>query len=255
MHDPWAFLTTRTGIAIAALALAVAAGGAEAQTAPPAGIGGGPNAEYTAEFKIQGNGPKARGRVYGAPGKERRETADSFGGSTLIMRYDLGLVWTLLPNQTYTEYALRPPGMAPLPPGSPPPGLTRIEDDDINDVKATKYAFPATPGGPGGYVWLSREGIALRIDGMPRPGEPEIRFELDNLRYGPQSAALFDPPPGYRKLEPPAPPPPAPQSQVQPNQTPPGAPRSPYYSYPPGQTPPPPGQPAPLRPPGPTNVP
>jgi hypothetical protein len=75
-----------------------------------------------------------------------------------------------------------------------------IENDDINDVPATKYAFPATATGPGGYVWLSAEGIALRIDARPRPGDPEIRFELDNLRYAPQNPALFELPPGARRL-------------------------------------------------------
>ena len=195
----------------AGLATAVA-GQALAQSPPPpapgAIWGGGAAADYTAEFKVQGYGPKLRGRVYGAPGKERRETPDPWGGSTMIFRHDLGVAWTILPTGPhYTEFPLRPPGTAALPPGSVPPGLARIEGDDINDVPATKYAFPPTAGGPGGYVWLSREGIALRIDGQPRPGYPETRFELDNVQYAPQNPALFELPPGYQRVNPPAPPP------------------------------------------------
>lgn len=223
--------------ACAILAAATGPGRVAAQTPPaaspqpPAGAvwGGGPAGDYTAEFKIQGYGPKLRGRVYGAPGKERRETADPWGGSTMIFRYDLGVAWTILPNgRFYTEFPLRPPGTRAMPPGSVPPGLARIEDDDINDIPATKYAFPASPAGPGGYVWLSREGIALRIDGQPRPGFPEIRFELDNLHYGQQNAGMFELPPGYQRVNPAAPAPMA------------GGP--PAGGMPPG-TPPPPGAP------------
>jgi hypothetical protein len=81
-------------------------------------MGGGPAADYTAEFKVQGYGPKLRGRVYGAPGKERRESADALGRfATLIFRYDLGVAWTILATGPYyTEFPLRPPGVpAPVP--------------------------------------------------------------------------------------------------------------------------------------------
>lgn len=199
----------RHGLFGLVLAAAMASAGAMAQT-PPAG--GGPNAEYTAEFKVQGYGPKLRGRAFGAPGKERREIADPQGGATLIFRYDLGVAWTILPTGPYyTEFPLRPPGTPAPPPGAVPPGLSRLESDDINDVPATKYAYP------GGEIWLSTEGIALRIDGVPRPGYPEIRFELDNLRVGPQNPALFELPQGYTRFDPSQPPPAAnaqPQSPV-----------------------------------------
>ncbi|MCC7048842.1 MAG: hypothetical protein IT562_19160 [Alphaproteobacteria bacterium] len=222
MLFPRAALATLVSCAILA---ASGAGRVAAQTPPPASAvwGGGAAADYTAEFKIQNFGAKLRGRVYGAPGKERRETADPWGGSTMIFRYDLGVAWTILPNSRfYTEFPLRPPGTRPVPPGTLAPGLARIEDDDINDIPATKYAFPASPAGPGGYVWLSREGIALRIDAQPRPGFPEIRFELDNLRHGPQNAALFELPPGYQRVNPAAPPPMA--SGAPPGAPPPAAP-------------------------------
>lgn len=195
----------RHGLIGLVLAAAMANGTAEAQTPP---VGGGPAAEYTAEFKVQGYGPKLRGRVYGAPGKERRESADPWGGTTLIFRYDLGVAWTLLKTGPYyTEFPLRPPGTPAPVPGAVPPGLTALKSDDINDVPATKYAYP------GGEIWLSAEGIALRIDGVPGPGYPEIRFELDNLRLGPQNPGLFELPQGYTRFDPQNPPPPAAQAQ------------------------------------------
>ncbi len=201
----------RQTVAGLVLVAALASSGALAQT-PPAG--GGPAAEYTAEFKVQGYGPKLRGRVYGAPGKERREIADPTGGTTLIFRYDLGVAWTLLATGPYyTEFPLRQSGAPPPPPGAVPPGLTRLKDDDINDVPATKYAFP---GNPGGEIWLTPEGIALRIDGRPRGDMPEIRFELDNLRMGPQNPGLFELPQGYTKYDPSAPPPAANMEQPPP---------------------------------------
>jgi hypothetical protein len=189
-----------------ALLLVLGSGAAGwAQTPPVAGTG--PKADYTAEFKLQGyGGPTVRGRVYGAPGKERREIADVWGGTTLILRYDLGLAWTLQAGRPfYTEFPLTRPA-AGAAPGAPPPGLVFRENDDINDVPAAKYDFPAVPGGSPGEIWLTPDGIALRIDARAVPGASETRFELDHLVRGPQDPALFEIPPGYRKV--PGPPPP-----------------------------------------------
>ena len=167
----------------------------------------GTRAEYTAEFKLQDyGGPKVRGRIYGAPGKERREIADVWGGTTLILRYDLGVAWTLVAGRPFfTEFPLTRSAADAAPHGSVPQGLVFRERDDINEVPASKYAYPAAPGGMGGEIWLTEDGIALRIDGRAWPGAPEIRFELDNLVRGPQNPALFEVPPGYRKMN--APPP------------------------------------------------
>ncbi|MCK6449480.1 MAG: hypothetical protein L6R19_01265 [Alphaproteobacteria bacterium] len=193
-------------LALAAL-IGPGAAGARAQTPPTAPVGG-PRAEYTAEFKLQGyGGPKVRGRVYAAPGKERREIADIWGGTTLILRYDLGLAWTLVAGRPfYSEFPLSRTEPAPAP-GAVPPGLVFRERDDINDVPASRYDFPAAAGGTGGEIWLTEDGIALRIDGGAAPGAPEIRFELDNLVRGPQDPARFEVPQGYRKLGAPPPPP------------------------------------------------
>lgn len=185
---------------VATAALIVALGAAEPAWAQMPPVGGGPAVEYSADFKIQNWGPKLRGRMYGAPGRERRETPDPWGGTTLIIRYDRGVVWTIYPNGGFTEFPLRPPGAAAPPPGAPPPGLARIEDDDINDVPATRYAYPA------GEIWLSHEGIALRIDQRPGPGAREVRFELDNLRHAPLNPSIFELPQSARRINPPMPP-------------------------------------------------
>src|SRR5262249_18729775 len=92
------------------------------------------------------------------------------------------------------------------PPTGAPPSLTFLEQDDINDVPASKYRFPGPPGGIGGEIWLTEDNIALRIDSRAWPGAPEIRFELDHLVRGPQNPALFEIPAGYRKAPPPPPP-------------------------------------------------
>lgn len=186
------------------VALFLALGQPRAQTVPPSAVppSGGPRADYAAEFKLQGyGGPTVRGRIYGAPGKERREIADIWGGTTLILRYDLGVAWTLVAARPF--YAESPLSGQPA---AGAPGLVFREHDDINDVPASKYEYPAPPGGIGGEIWLTEDGIALRIDGRAWPGAPEIRFELDKLVRAPQNPSLFEVPPGYRKQ--PSPPPP-----------------------------------------------
>ncbi|MFQ5953663.1 MAG: hypothetical protein ACE5JZ_01195 [Kiloniellales bacterium] len=187
------------------LALAVVPPFANGQQAKVPGL----TAEYVAEYRIERLGVVTAGRVYAAPGKERREMTGPSGPLVIIMRHDRRLVWTLMPlNRSYAEMSAAPPEAPAAPPAA-------VGEDVIEGVRATKYrlAPAAAEGGSGasaaGYVWLTAEGIPIRIEETAVEGERRIAVTvaLRNLRIGRQDPALFEIPPGYRKVVIAAPPP------------------------------------------------
>lgn len=178
----------------APLVLAAAANGQQ----PPPPL----SAEYAAEYRIESQGMVSAGRVYAAPGKERREMNGPSGPLVVILRHDLRLVWTLMPPSR--AYAETP---APPPPAPPAPA-TAIGEAVIEGIPTTKYRLgpAAAAGGPDasaqGHVWLTADGIPIRIEQSGSQGGRPIgvMVTLKNLRIGRQDPALFEVPAGYRKV-------------------------------------------------------
>jgi hypothetical protein len=168
-------------------------------------------AEYAADYVIEGQGMATSGRLYAAPGKERREMTGPSGPLVIILRHDRRLVWTLMPAyRSYTE-AVAPPAteaMSDL-------RLTAEGEEQIEGVSAVKYRLPpAATGGAGdeqaGFVWLTANGIPMRIESRLPHGARTVAVSvtLRNLHVGPLDPNLFEVPPDYRKVAL-APPPPS----------------------------------------------
>src|SRR6185437_15447616 len=84
---------------------------------------------------------------------------------------------------------------------------TKLGEEVIDGQRTTKYRVEHTARDGtevDGYVWLTREGIPMRLDGMYTPaqgGKPTpFHMELSNVRVGPQDPALFDVPQNMVKL-------------------------------------------------------
>jgi hypothetical protein len=80
-----------------------------------------------------------------------------------------------------------------------------VGHQDIDGIATTRYAVDvATSAGRAtGSLWLSRDGIAMRCDAIfrARGGRVStIHWALRHVRIGPQPAALFAVPRGYRLL-------------------------------------------------------
>ncbi len=185
---------------------ALLAAGAVAQEAPIR-----LTTEYAADFEIESNDVLVAGRVYAAPGKERREMAGPAGPLVIIMRHDRGVVWTLMPaNQSYVESA---DVLGPDVPGVTLPGGTfeRLDDDEIEGHRATKFRVPPDDPafGDESYVWLTADGVPVQIESRLRRNGREIDVEmtLKNLWLGRLDPGLFEIPPGYRLVVAPPPPP------------------------------------------------
>jgi hypothetical protein len=82
-----------------------------------------------------------------------------------------------------------------------------VGQDTVNGIATTKYTIDETvpEGHARGTLWLSRDGIPMKLAGTFTGGKGKVatvRWELDHVRIGPQPAALFEPPAGFSKLPP-----------------------------------------------------
>jgi hypothetical protein len=79
--------------------------------------------------------------------------------------------------------------------------------ESVNGIATTRYAIDETipEGHAVGALWLSRDGIPMRLAGSFTKASGRvstIRWELSHVRIGPQPASLFEAPRGLSKLPP-----------------------------------------------------
>ncbi len=170
-----------------------------------------PKVEYSAEVTMTGDGDTVAGKVNRARDKERRELTVEGDTEVIIIRLDRKLVWSLSPDdKLYLESTLDEAlGRSPGPEGKPREPqltLTPAGSEAIEGLNATKQSVRGTDvdGTPiEGDVWVSDEGIVLRVDSVVVDEDGtrhRIRMELHNLRIAPQDPKLFEIPAGYKRV-------------------------------------------------------
>lgn len=184
--------------AIAFFAAAVFVVGASAQQRLPA-----PSVDYQAERVVESSAGTFAGRVYYSADKERTETEMGGFQNITIVRRDRNVVWTLMPAQRM----LRESDLgAARDPASPPAGddvrISVVGPETVEGVATTKYKLIAKDGGAGGFMWFSREGIAVKMDLLQKEdGKPaRMTVTLRHLQVGPQDPQVFELPEGYSKM-------------------------------------------------------
>jgi hypothetical protein len=80
--------------------------------------------------------------------------------------------------------------------------ITEVGGDTVEGIAATKYKMIMKDGSAGGFLWLTSEGITVKMDMLSKDGHDKNRttVTLKNLVIGPQDAALFDPPADYKAM-------------------------------------------------------
>jgi hypothetical protein len=170
---------------------------AAAQTLGDARIG------FSADRILVIDGRRYTGKIWTMPGKERHEQAIEGFRPVFLLRTDSPFAEVVLPQlKTIVELAL-PPELRLL-------RQSRLKKrpigpDTVDGVATTKYAIDETvpEGHAKGTLWLSRDGIPMRLAGSfaAKQGKvATIRWELSHVSIGPQPAALFQAPQGYKKL-------------------------------------------------------
>ncbi len=180
----------------ALLCLILVPGAAQAATLGEAQIG------FTADRTLVIDGRSYQGKIWAMPGKERHEQAIQSFRPIFLLRADSPLGQIVLPQlKTIVQFPeLRILVTSEL-------KKRAVGQENINGIATTKYAIDdnVPEGHATGTLWLSRDGIPMRLDGSLAKQNGKVstvRWELSHVRIGPQPASLFEAPQGFSKLPP-----------------------------------------------------
>ena len=160
---------------------------------------------FTADRTLVIDGHTYTGKIWTMPGKERHEQAIQAVHPIFLLRAGSALAEIVLPQlKTIVQFAL-PTELRVL--ANPALKTHPVGHESVNGVATTKYAIDETvpEGHASGALWLSADGIPMRLDGNFTRGNGKvstIRWELNHVKIGPQPAALFEEPAGFSKLPP-----------------------------------------------------
>src|SRR5205085_634126 len=160
---------------------------------------------FTADRTLVIDGHTYAGKIWTMPGRERHEQAIQAFRPVLLLRADTPIGEIVLPQLTTVVHFAMPAQLQVL--ASPEIKKHPIGQESVNGITTTKYAIAETrpEGSASGTLWLSRDGIPMRLAGTftATAGKMStIRWELSHVRIGPQPASLFEPPSGFAKLPP-----------------------------------------------------
>jgi len=168
----------------------------------------GPKVEYSADSSMETEAGAMNGRVYYAPGKERREMDQRGKKMITIMRKDKKVSWMLMPEQKmYMEMPMDGGGSRSQPRNTSDFKIDAsvVGTETVNGIKATKSKVVMTDSKGnkmGGFMWRTEDGIAVKTDVLAMGGGSKMRMksELTNLKVGRQDPALFEIPAGYAPM-------------------------------------------------------
>jgi hypothetical protein len=183
----------------AILCLILVSGAGRAATLGEAQIG------FTADRTLVIDGRSYQGKIWAMPGKERHEQAIQAFRPIFLLRTGNPIGEIVLPQlKTIVQFKL-PPELRIL--GTSDLKKHQIGQETVNGIATTKYAIDESmpEGRATGTLWLSRDGIPMRLDGSftgQKGKVSTIRWELSHVSIGPQAAALFEAPEGFSRLPP-----------------------------------------------------
>jgi len=159
-----------------------------------------PTVEYSADRVIETSAGTFEGKVYSAKDKERSETNMQGMQSVVILRRDKRIGYMLMPAQKlYSQLdfkrAQEQSGAQP----SDEVDISEVGSETIEGHAATKYKMVTKDGSAGGFIWITRDGIPVKMDVLSKSGRDKTRttITLRNLTIGAQDPALFEVPSGY----------------------------------------------------------
>lgn len=181
------------------LCLALAPAAPRAATLCDAHIG------FAADRTLVIDGRSYAGKIWTMPGKERHEQVIQGFSPAFLLRADTPLAEIVVPQiKTIVQFVL-PPELRLL--GHPELKKHPDGEETVNGIATTRYAIDENvpEGHATGTLWLSAEGIPMRLAGNFTAAKGKVttvRWELSHVKIGPQPASLFEPPAGYSKLPP-----------------------------------------------------
>ena len=188
---------TRVSILICLCAAAAFANEAIAATLPASSV------EYSADRIIDSEAGVMQGKVYSAKDRERTEMQMQGMQTVMIIRRDKQLGWMLLPMQKMYQQmdfaqAQERSGAAP----DDQVEITDVGSEPIEGLASTKYRMLMKDGSAGGFIWITTEGIPVKMDMLSKSGREKSRITvtLKNIQIGAQDPQLFELPDGYTAM-------------------------------------------------------
>ena len=179
------------------LCLMVAPAAATGETLGDAKVG------FSADRTLVIDGHTYTGKIWAMPGKERHEQAIQAFRPVFLLHAGNPLGEVVLPQLKTIVAFIMPPELRLFASAD----LTRhpVGRDTVEGVPTTKYAIDETvpEGHATGTLWLSRDGIAMKLTGTLTAIKGKVStvsWLLSHVKIGPQPAALFEEPQGYSKL-------------------------------------------------------
>jgi len=162
-----------------------------------------PTVEYSADRVVESPAGTMEGKVYSALGKERSENNAGGMQSIMILRHDKQLGWMLMPAQKMYQQldfakAQRQAGAT----SADQVEITEAGSEPVEGNDTTKYKLRMKDGSGGGFIWITNQGIAVKMDLLSKSdGEKtRITMTLKNLQIGSQDPQLFELPADYSAM-------------------------------------------------------
>ena len=167
-----------------------------------------PRVEYSADQTISSDGHVFESKVYHARDRQRMEMRAAQGAQVFITRHDKKVSWVLMPEQnSYMEMPLAQARKdAPNDLRDCSMKIRKAGSETVDGHSATRNDIEATCPDNSRYdgsMWITRDGIPVKIDATAREGSGKgtrVLVELKNLKIGRQDPALFEVPAGYAKF-------------------------------------------------------
>ena len=159
---------------------------------------------YSAVREVTVDGRPYTGKVFHVAGRERDEQ-NIFGiPEVFIVNGASDRGWLIVPMmRTFVEFSFTPV-MVKL--ADPALKKTRVADDDVDGVPATKY-YVNTTSSDGtiarGFLWYSRRGVLLKLQGVvvsAHGHRTTVAMRLSHIEEGPQNQSLVSVPAGLTRL-------------------------------------------------------
>ena len=182
-----------------AIAMAALAGAAVAQEHPPMA----PTKDVTIEYKyvMQGNPAQARTSrtMIAAGGKQMRIEGLGPQGYMILDRADARMIMVMDQQHMYMERPLDPARAGPLV-LQDNMKFSRTGNDTVAGISCTVWQVQGQHGS--GSACISDDGVLLRAESAEQGGH--MTMTATSVTFGPLAASLFQPPPGYQKMDMPA---------------------------------------------------
>lgn len=165
-----------------------------------------PKVEYSADSYMEFEQGVMKGKVFHAPGKERREQDASGMKQVIITRMDKKVVWILMPeDKSYMEQPIKEAMEKQHDPMEYDYEYTVIGPEKVNGMDTTKSRITAkTRNGMvfEGFMWATKDGILVKMDATAKDknSRNRVKTELKNIKIGKVDASLFEVPSNYSKF-------------------------------------------------------